>query len=209
MKIVPASAYLSEFDSGASIEFEISDLPEMLETPLLPTTPEKDLNGERDEIFKAGIKEGKKLAEEGHVLQLEEQTSQLTEQFNQEISNLRDNIARQLASQLEVEMENLNTEISNLVAATLRPFVTETINIRIIDELKAAIVDVLNDPQACQIIACGPAVMLNRLTKCLDETGASIQYIETNDPEITIDIGQEKIESRIQAWSKLMNREIG
>ncbi len=209
MKIVPASAYLSEFDSGASIEFEISDLPEMLETPLVPAGPEKNLNGERDKTFAAGVKEGKKLAEADHALQLDEQKSRLTEQFNQEIADLRDNIARQLTSQLEVEMDNLNIEISNLVAATLRPFVTETINARIIDELKAAIVDVLNDPQACQITVSGPAVMLNRLEKCLDETGASIQYIETNDLEITIDIGREKIESRIQAWSKLMNSEIG
>ncbi len=209
MKIVPASAYLTEFGNGASIEFEISDLPEMPETPVLPVHREKNLDGERDEIFKAGIKEGKKLAQASHVLQLDEQKSQLTEQLNREINDLRDNIAQQLASQLEVEMDNLNTEISNLVAATLRPFVAETINSKIFDELKAAIVDVLNDPQACQISARGPAAMLKGLEKCLGETAVSIQYIETNDSEITVDIGREKIESRFQVWSKLMKREIG
>lgn len=207
MKVVPAAIYLSEFNDEAIINDTLAHSPDVIaESPAIEeSSPPVD---NTKTIFEAGVLEGKKQVEDEASAQLTMQKNAMTEQFNKEIAKLSGEFAEQLADQLKTELRLVKVAIENSLAAVIRPFVSEVLEIKILDELAVAIRDIFSDPRCSQITVRGPIALLNRLEESLTGTSASIVFIESDDPEICIEHDHDKIQSQFQGWLAVIRDEL-
>jgi len=221
MKVIPIASYLSEFENGTSPEKvlvpvdelaagnTIADMQDGFNQSPVAQEEEPSLEALLQERFDAGILEGKKQAEIELASRLDAQKTELTNIFGQEISKLQGDQAEQLGTRLKAELSHVETTIANAVASIIKPFVSGVVQVRVLNELSLAIGDILSDPQSVQITIRGPKELLDILAVNLDTPPAAIVYVETDDPEICVEHGHEKIESRLQAWSDLIKSQLG
>jgi len=160
------------------------------------------------ERFEAGIAEGKNQAQAEFADQLAQQEALLSEQFNQQLAILQGDLGERLTVAIKTELHNIEVTIANALAAVIRPFVSGAVEIRVLDELTTAINDILSDPQSSQMTVRGPKALLNVLEDKLNNTSAAIIFVESDDPEICVEHGREKIESRLTDWSNLIKSEL-
>ena len=221
MKVVPIASYLSEFENGTSpkqmlvpddelvAENTILDMQDGFNQSPADKEDEPSLEALFQEKFDAGIVEGKKQAEIEFSSRLEAQKTDLTNIFGQEIAKLQGDQAEQLGARLKTELSHVETTLANAVAAIIKPFVSGVVQVRVLNELAIVIGDILSDPQSVQITISGPKELLDALAVNLDVPLAAIVYVESDDPEICVEHGHEKIESRLQAWSDLIKSQLG
>jgi len=221
MKVIPIAAYLSEFNDQAPFDHApmVQNIPELgseigadfdnLTAPLLSDEKEPLADDLLQKSFEEGVLEGKKQADIELSSQLEAQKDALTNQFNQEIAKLQGDLAEQLAATFKAEFGRVETTIANSVASIIKPFISGALEVRILNELTTAISDILNDPQSSQITVSGPKNLLEALAAGLDTTTAAIIYVETDDLEIRVEHGCEKIETRLTAWADLIKSQPG
>lgn len=211
MKVVPISAYLNEFSVEPIVELaKPESRPGLVEMPVapVPVPVPVAMVDKSKQRYLDGIIEGEKQAKLNFSRELKDQEELLVEQHNKVIAKLHEQFAEQISDQLTSGISHLEMNLSNVLAAIVRPFVSELLQNKIIGELQEAIFDILRDSESSQLTIKGPQVMLDRLKTGLDDAPLPIKFIETDDLEISVDIAHAKIETRFQLWSKLLENEI-
>lgn len=212
MKVVPISAYLNEFAVEPIDELAKPDSrPGLVEMPVapVPVPVPVAMVDKSKQRYLDGIIEGEKQAKLNFSRELKDQEELLVEQHNKVIAKLHEQFAEQISDQLTSGISHLEMNLSNVLAAVVRPFVSELLQNKIIGELQEAIFDILRDSESSQLTIKGPQVMLDRLKTGLDDAPLPIKFIENDGLEISVDLAHAKIETRFQLWSKLLENEIG
>lgn len=208
MKVIPISAYLNEFDVEPVAEFPTAipeNFPVEFTADPIPVTPAEDL----EKRFREGVEEGKREAKIEFDQDLKAQEKLLSDQHTQSLASIHEHFAEQFHDQLNLCISELETKLSDTLAEIVKPFVSELLKNKMVYELRNAITETLRDSDNCQLTVKGPAAMLKRLEASLDDAMLPIEFTENNDLEVSVEIAQAKIETRLQLWSKLVEREIG
>jgi len=218
MKIVPISAYLDEFDVGGSA---IDARPILTEHPRpvnlmdhtgepSPATVEPDIDNHAQELeqrFQEGVSQGESQARQAFDQQLKDQLSEISQHHELELAQLRDQLASQTSEWLSSRFIQLENSLADALVRVINPFVSSSLQNKIIEDLKVAIFDVLQDPNICDLTIKGPKELLQLLEDKLKDIPAPIKFLENDDLELNIDTADTRIESRFQLWAEMLGKQ--
>jgi hypothetical protein len=107
-----------------------------------------------------------------------------------------------LATLLETAVTQLRSSLAESAAAVLLPFLTSAARDRVIDELGMAVADVLRDKGAAPLRIAGPADLVAALVVRLGEQPAVEISVREDAQDVSVEIGQTLIESRLGVWAE-------
>lgn len=218
MKIVPISDYLDEFDVGGSTV----DVQPILKDRANPAThfdsvkepstaiTELGIDNHAQELaqkFQEGVSHGEDQAKEVFDQQLKEQLSDLSERHEVELADLRDQLANQTNDWLSARFIQLEKTLADALVRIINPFISSSIHSKIIEDLKVAIFDILQDRDSCELTIKGPPELLKLLKDKLSDLPAPIKFLENDDLELSVDTADTRIESRFQLWADMLGKQ--
>jgi len=208
MKVVPIATFLSEFDADNSNEL-IEHQPEQPFVSPVADDRTKISSVDLNEKYQAGFADGQKQAKVEYEGQLEEMKTRLSDQHQQELSDFYEKLSGELSNQLHVDICRIEMTLANVLTEIVKPFISELVKVKIIEELKVAIMDLLDDCNSCKLIVHGPEGTLKLLGNGLEDLPIAIEYVESDELNINITLAKARVETRFQLWSTLLEKETG
>ena len=208
MKVVPIATFLSEFDADNSNEL-IEQQPEQPFVPPVVDDRTRISSAELNEKYQTGFSDGQKQAKAEYEGQLEAMKTRLSDQYQQELTDLYGKLSGELSNKLNADICKIEATLENTLAEVVKPFVSERVKVKIIDELKKAILDLLDDCNSCKLIVHGPKDTLKMLGHGLEDLPIAVEYVENDELNVNVAIAKARVETRFQLWSTLLEKETG
>ena len=184
------------FDLGQ----DLFDTDEPLEIPL-------DLDAERA----AARAEGHAAAEAEANRRMDEEREALLRAHAEEIAALRqkheDEMADIVAQKLAEASLLIAEAVSTQTAQILAPLVEEALVDKAVSEMAALIRAAVAEGDLGAVVVHGPARLFDRLASAFGEEGASLlRHVEAADLDITVDLGDSALVTRMSAWSARLRK---
>lgn len=204
MRHRPAGDFIPNFDvAEADIAELVQDAPAPavapVDIPAFLPKPAREPAVDTTQIFEDGRQAG--LAEAR--AELEEQLARLHAEHAAALEGARqawnDEIATRLAAQIPQALDTIGDQISDTVGRLLRPFLEAELRDAANRALIAQITPLLNGADGALVRVSGPALLLETLRRVFPSDGATI-FEETEATEVTIQLGETMIETRIAPW---------
>lgn len=195
----PAPVFDAE-PAGFDLGHDIFDIADPLEVPL-------DLEAERA----AARAEGHAAAEEEAGLRWGEERETLLRAHAEEIAALRqkheDEMADIVAQKLAEASLLIAEAVSTQTAQILAPLVEEALVDKAVSEMAALIRAAVAEGDLGAVVVHGPARLFGRLAAAFGEEGASLlRHVEAADLDITVDLGDSALVTRMSAWSARLRK---
>jgi flagellar biosynthesis/type III secretory pathway protein FliH len=193
-------AILAEEDFAPSFSFEPA--------PSLPSI-EIDLEAERAEAFAAGKAE----AEAAGRAAWETERAELQRQHAEEMAALRRSLESEALLRIEAgyaaAAERIAATVSDRVAEVLAPVMQDALATKATQKLAAMIRSVMQDGSVGQLTVKAPAALFETLKKALGDTAPDLRHIETTDLDISVDIDEAVLVTRMSAWAGSLKKVLG
>lgn len=161
-----------------------------------------DLDGERVEAHREGYETGLEDARSNW----EEERRKLVDAHEQELAALRQHYEMELTASIQSKMADatllLAEAVSNQTAAILAPLVEEALVAKAISDMADLIREAIVEGDVGTVTVHGPAHLREQLVGNLDEnTCTSIRHVEAPDLDVSVDLGEAALVTRMSAWS--------
>ncbi|MGF9693376.1 hypothetical protein AAIH46_11195 [Rhizobium sp. 0TCS1.26] len=191
---------LAEEDFGSSFSFEPA--------PLLPSV-EVDVEAERAEAFA----EGKVEAEAAARAAWEAERVEIERRHAEEIAALRRSLESEALLRVEAgyaaAAERIAAIVSDQLAAVLAPVMQDALATKATQKLAAMIRTVMQDGSVGQLTVKAPASLFETLKKALGDNAPDLRHIETTDLDISVDIDEAVLVTRMSAWAGSLKKVLG
>ncbi len=199
----PLSRYLKDFSSPPPMPAapEPEDFASSFAFELSPPEPAIDLEAERAAAYAEGKAAGE--AEIRSVMESEREAREARHTIAQETLRVRlegDAVAR-LETMLRDTVERLADRVCEQVAPVLAPILQEAVADGAIEELARSVKDALLLEKAAQITVHGPQTLFEKFKDALGDDAPDLQHRETDDLDISIDINDAVLVTRLSAWA--------
>ena len=179
---------------------DVFDIDEPLEIP-------PDLDAERA----AARAEGHAAAEAEANRRMDEEREALLRAHAEEIAALRqkheDEMADIVAQKLADASLLIAEAVSTQTAQILAPLVEEALVDKAVSEMAALIRAAVAEGDLGAVVVHGPARLFDRLAAAFGEKGASLlRHVEAADLDITVDLGDSALVTRMSAWSARLRK---
>lgn len=112
-----------------------------------------------------------------------------------------DALARRIDEHIAAAFEALRLDVSRVLA----PFVSREIQSEALKELMEAARIALETEDPPAIRLAGPKDLIEKISKSLTVQASSVTLVETDDVDVTVDLGRTKIETRLDAWMRRLS----
>ncbi|MCB5202659.1 hypothetical protein LH464_09265 [Neorhizobium sp. T786] len=178
------------FDFG-----NLSSLDAVIDDPV-------DIDAERSEAHRRGYE----AATEEAQLKWQEERQQLLDTQASELAALRSHYEVELAASLNARMGQaallIAESVSNQTASILLPILEEALVAKAISDMAGLIQQAILDGDVGVLTVRGPEHLREQLTAALgDGAGSMIRHIESPDLDVSVELGDAALVTRMSAWS--------
>lgn len=106
-------------------------------------------------------------------------------------------------------VSDLSASISDEVAKGLAPFLSDAVAEAAIAELAAKLEAALLAGDAGKIVVRGPADLFEKLKQALPEAGEALRHVAAEDLDLSVDVGDTVLVTRISAWTASLKKVMG
>lgn len=204
------SRYLKDFGepSPSAPIIDVDDFPTETASAFaeFPAEPEIDLEAERREAHSEGFAAA---------------TTELTEKYEREAqavaeAHLREieemklryeiEAAAVIASRIRDMAEEIATVVSEATATAIEPVMTEALSKKAAENLAVLLRGAILDGAVAPIIVRGPAKLFEILKSELAEHAALVRHHEADDVDLSVEIGETVLVTRISAWAASLKK---
>lgn len=153
-----------------------------------------------EEARARGVAEGQAAAQAEADVRFEEQKRFYEQQFELERCTWAAREADRLAARLDDGLEKLKTDIAGRTASLLQPFLIEQVQRQAVDELCAALGEVLGADQGLKLEVSGPEDLLQLLREKLSGRPITVEYSPAEGADVRVSVGQTILQTRLAAW---------
>jgi hypothetical protein len=172
----------------------------------LPEPEPIDLEAEK----RASFAEGHEAAVAEMRAQAEAERNELVAAHAAEMETLRlkytQELAALVAKRLRDGTDELAKSLSEQAATVLAPVLSEELSAQAATSLAALVTSALVDGEATKLIVKGPSDMFERLKEELGLDDAQFQYTETPDIDLSVEIGESVLVTRMSAWASSLRK---
>lgn len=196
----PVASPVEDMDfGGTSFDFE----------PTFDATPPVDVEAERAEAFAAGKAEGEAEARQAFDAERDEMKAA----HAREIEELRQQLERNAIDRIEAQFRDLRDHLAHMLedktAAVLVPVLQDALATKAVNELADMIRDALATQDVTRLTAHGSRAMFDRLAEALGPDGPELRHVETQDLDISVDIQEAVLVTRLSAWAGSVKKVLG
>lgn len=161
-----------------------------------------DLDAERAEAHREGYETGLEDARS----KWEAERQELLDAHAQELAALRQRVEVELAASIQTKVADaallLAEAVSNQTAAILAPLVEEALVAKAISDMADLIGEAIVEGDVGVVTVHGPAHLREQLVGRLDKDArSSIRHVEAPDLDVSVDLGEAALVTRMSAWS--------
>jgi hypothetical protein len=183
--------------------------PDLAETLALPAEEPVDIEAERADAHAKGRQEA---ADEWEQRWAEDRAA-LVQAHETEMAALKARLEGELAEMMSARIEAFATataqEIADQTARVLAPLVEEAVAAKATTDLAELIKAAVLEGGVNAVTVRGPLPMFEALRARLGDGAAVIRHVETDDIDLTIEIGDASLVTRMSAWSASLKKVLG
>jgi hypothetical protein len=198
MRPRPIAEYLTCFRQ------DVEGIPEEFEPQPSATAihePKIDSDALLEDARLQGLIEGTALAKVDAEARFNEERMVFERRLEDERTNWAREEGDRLAQLIENAMRDLEASIGDAVTRILKPFVREALHRKMVSELVVTINTLVKCDNCSLIEVMGREDLLHELRLKLTAF-QSIEFIQTDSPEVTVIANQTFIESQLAAWAE-------
>jgi hypothetical protein len=207
----PLSRYLKDFSSPPPMPAspEPEDFGPTFSFELDPPEPAIDIEAERTAAFAEGKAAGE--AEMRTAWDAEREAREAQHARTQETlrARLEGDALIRLETMLRDTVDRLADRVCEQVAPVLAPILEEAIAARAVEELARCVKDALLAEKAAQITVRGPASLFEQFRVALGEDAPDLQHKEADDLDISIELNDAVLVTRLSAWAGSLKKVLG
>lgn len=204
--------YLKDFGApppppvlSEDLDFFGSDMADVA----IPIEEPVDIEAEKADAHEAGRRQaGEELSQ-----QFETERAALVDAHQAEIAALKakyeSDLAHKLATSLAAMAAETAREIADQTAAILAPLLDEAIAAKAVDDLAGLVRAAVLEGEVQAVTVRGPAAMFEELRALLGENAGVVRHIETADVDLTVELGEASLVTRLSAWSASLKKVLG
>ncbi|WP_137135698.1 hypothetical protein [Rhizobium sp. FKY42] len=168
-----------------------------------PPAPEPsiDLEAERATAFAEGRAEGEAVSD----ARWEAERERLVAEHEAALIELRHEMERQTAERLVESLERMREEaavaLETAVTAVLAPVMEDAVAQAMVSELAHQVIEVLKSEDIAKVTVHGSQSLFEMFTKALGENAPEMRHIETPDLDLSVDINEAVLVTRLSAWA--------
>jgi hypothetical protein len=193
---LPPAIIGSSFDADFEEELQIE----------LPAAPSVDLEAERAEAHEQGYQ----AASDALRLEFEKEREALLAAHAEELAALREKLESEAAAVIAARLEQIAAlaaqAVSDQTAAVLAPLVDGALAAEAVGEMASLIQAAVLEGDVGTLTVRGPAHLFEQLQEALGPHTPLLRHIESADLDISVDIGETALVTRISAWSASLKK---
>jgi hypothetical protein len=153
-----------------------------------------------DDAYVRGVEDGRTAAEAELPGHLERQKQQLEQSFADSRAAWCSEEGERIAEQCKTAILAMEERIAQATARALRPFLTEAVRTRAIDELRATLNDLVARSPGIPLELSGPEDLITAVRAGLAATGTEVSLVPNEASDVQVKAGGSILETRIAAW---------
>jgi hypothetical protein len=169
--------------------------------PEIPMEPPVDIEAERREAYAQGHEAATQELSQKHEVELKS----IIDAHREATEALRAHYEELAAQSIAVGMMQIATMLGQAVSAetagVLAPVMTEALTAKAVGDLAELVTAAILDGAAGPITVSGPRHLFEVLQARLGENGSSLRFIEAQDVDLTVSIGESVLVTRMSAWA--------
>lgn len=175
----------------------------------LPAEEPVDIDAERAEAHAKGRQEA---ADEWEQRAAEDRAA-LIQAHEAEIAALKERLEGEVVAIIADRMEAIAAataqEVADQTARVLAPLIEEAIAAKVTADLADLIKAAILEGDVNAVTVRGPAAMFEALRVRLGESATVIRHVETDDIDLTVELGDASLVTRMSAWSASLKKVLG
>ncbi|WP_028749868.1 hypothetical protein [Rhizobium mesoamericanum] len=168
--------------------------------------PTVDVEAERHSAHAEGYAEATATLTQKY--ELEAQTVALVHQ--REIEELRDRYDVEIATLIASRLDTMASEVATLVSATvakaLAPVMTDVLSHKAAVDLAGILQEAMLEGDFGTVTVKGPARLFDVLQSSLGEKAGLLRHHETSDVDLTVELGDAVLVTRMSAWATSLKK---
>lgn len=117
--------------------------------------------------------------------------------------------AETIARSLKRLAADLSTAVCDEVAKGIAPFLEEEIAEKAVAELATNVQAAILAGSAGTIVVKGPVALFDKLKAALPEAGETLRHVQADDLDLSVEIGDAVLVTRISAWTASLRKVMG
>ncbi|HEX2841788.1 hypothetical protein [Hyphomicrobium sp.] len=186
----------------------------------------RDLSGDAERrggraLAQGGVSESEALISDAHVrgvlegraaAQVEQDAvlGQLQASFDQKLATERQRWAAEqgahLSALIATAFEDLEQRVAERVGSILKPFLSDSIRAKALEELSASLNLMLAKGEYAKIAISGPKDLLSEIEARLSQRHAGVTFVESDGADVVVYADGTIIETQIGAWTEAIQR---
>lgn len=211
---MPLAHYLKDFSApqpAPSIPDAMSFNDDALMFPdepmlQLPQPDPVDVDKERREAYAEGHEAATAEADERH----REAIARLEEVHAEALKELVEKHQAELARVIEHGLQQIAADVARAVGAqaveALAPVLADLLIDKALDDITVLLTAAILDGEAGQITVTGPGTLFKKLSARMTGQEALLRHVEADDLDLTVDIGNAALVTRISAWTASLKK---
>ena len=209
----PLARYLKDFGAAPVAMPVMPSFDEAHDDPFsfdaTPPEPPVDLEAERAAAHAEGEVQGR-----AEIQALwDEERAATAARHAEEIASLRRLLEEQAAVRIDTgfrsAVDTLSTVLSDQVAQVLAPVLSDVLAEKAIGQLAQMIRTALGASPAAALTVHGPQHLFNLLQQLLGEDAPQLFHVEAADLDISVDIDEAVLVTRMSAWAASLKKVLG
>jgi hypothetical protein len=176
---------------------------------VLPQEPAIDVDAARLEAFA----EGRAAGEAAIRSEWESEREALEARHAEALADLRQRLeqdaARKIEEGLAAAVERISAAVADQTAFVLAPVLQDALAERAVHEMAEMIKAMLTTHKAACLTVTGPAALFDILKEALGPEAPELRHVETSDLDISVDIDEAVLVTRLSAWAGSLKKVLG
>lgn len=206
--------YLKDFSAPEPIEPVGNDFFDIPDTPVddgglfFEEEPQIDLEEERRLAREAGYAEAEAILMQKHAEELEALRQAHSEELRAAAERHEHDLVWMIHTRFHEMAQSLSQTIADHTLQVLQPLFEEEVCKRSVGQLADIIKRSFLDQPSATIVVRGPTGLYERLKLLIEGQGIECRFIESATPDISVEINETVLVTRIDNWSKAISEAV-
>jgi hypothetical protein len=182
--------------------FGINDEP----TLELPKPDPVDVEAERKQAYAEGFDAASQQLSAQHAEDIARLEARYAEQLQEQEEAHHAALAKVIGDGLEKIAASVSLMVGGQAVEAITPFLQEALVETAVHDLSVLLKEAILEGQAGVVTVRGPEALFERLKTCLDGHGDLLRHIEVDDLDLSIDVEDTALVTRISAWTASLKK---
>lgn len=200
--------HLQDFGSPSGLP-QLTMMPEISRGEVTPVAElSVDIDAEKTVSYQEGYSAASQALSEEHAAQLEILAQSHRDELVKKEDEIYTQFSQELTSRLAVQIDQVSQDIKSEVSAILMQIIEGDLVRRSIEQLDDIIKSTLKENPNSKIEIRGPSIFLEKIKTNLGEELGHINLAETENADLTVEIDQSILKTRLFEWHQNFGDEL-